>query len=477
MITVLDKPCALVDLETTGCSTSADRITEVGVLTCSGGEPPQSWEQLVNPGTGIPENISLLTGITPAMVADQPYFDEIAHELWHRLQGHLFVAHNARFDYGFLKRAFAACDYRFKPQILCTLKLSRTLFPQWRRHSLDALCEQIGYPRGTSHRAMADVQAMFAFLCYAIRHCGQEAVNRAAAKQLRQPALPPHLCAEEIEAIPDGPGVYHFYGDDNRLLYIGKSKTLRTRIRSHFAADHHSGKEMALSQSVRRIEVTETVGELGALLLENQQIKALAPIYNRRQRRYRSLWVWRLIQGEEGFLRPELNDQPVVGWQVCGDVYGPYRNRSTARKAFELMIRERALCKRVLGLESGEGACFARQLNQCHGACEGRESVAAHNLRLIEAFAARRINPWPWPGPVALEERGEEGGQRCYHLVHQWAWLGTADSRERLGELLESCDDRAFDIETYRLLLRAFQSGRYTVVPTRDNTQAAVDAL
>lgn len=452
-------PCCLLDLETTGMSASADRITEVAVLSWSLGEIPQSWEQLIDPGCGIPEMISQLTGITADMVSGKPQFEDVAESLWHRLNDGVLVAHNARFDYSFLKAAFRACGYDYRPRIVCTLKLSRALFPQWPRHNLDAICAAIGYPRSVSHRAMADTQAMFAFLCYAIAHRGEQAVNAAAARQFKKPALPAYLDQAEIDAIPDSPGVYYFYGEDDSLLYVGKSKHLRSRVNAHFSADHRSGKEMRLSQSVRRIAYRQTVGELGALLLENAEIKALAPIYNRRQRRYRSLWIWRLEASVDGFLQPVLSDQPALGWTVRGDVYGPYRNRSTATKYLRNQLAEQQLCLRVLGLESGQGACFARQLGQCRGACVGAESIDSHNLRLQLAFAGQKLRPWPHPGPVAIRESSDDGSEQCYHLVNHWAYLGAAGDWEELTALLQATETAMFDIETYRLLLKTLSRG------------------
>ncbi len=465
MLSLLDQPCALVDLETTGTNPRADRITEIGLLACDADSAPQSWEQLINPGSGIPEYISRLTGITPTMVAEQPYFADVAETLWQQLQGRIFVAHNARFDYGFLKTAFRACGYDFKPQVVCTLKLSRALFPDWPRHSLDAICQAIGYPRDTRHRAMADAQALFAFLSYAFAHCGSEAVNAAVARQLKRPSLPAHLDAAAIEALPDSPGVYYFYGDNDRLLYVGKSKSLRTRIQSHFSADHRSSREMTLSQSVRRIDFTRTPGELGALLLENRHIKELAPIYNRRQRRYRHLWIWRLVADPAGFVQPKLENNPAGGWRVAGEVYGPYRNKGMARKSLQALIREHRLCNKALGLESGPGPCFGRQLEQCQGACEGRETALSHNLRLSQALAGRRLQVWPFDGPIAIPETSDDGEQHCYHIIDQWAYLGAAGDFAELETLLQQCGDNVqFDLETYRLLLRAISDGQHRII-------------
>ena len=457
MPNLLDLPYTIVDLETTGANAHSDRITEIGLLSCEVGHPPESWEQLINPGTGIPEFIVQLTGITPAMVADQPYFDEVAESLFSKLEKNLFIAHNARFDYGFLKAAFKACGITFKPKVICTVKLARALFPEWRSHSLDNICREIGYPRDISHRAMADVQAVYVFLCYATAHRGEEAVNKACRKQLKQPSLPRHIDSEQIENLPEKPGVYYFYGEDKQLLYVGKSTALKTRVKSHFGADIRSQKEMKLSQSIRDIRYRKTAGDLSAQLLENSEIKSLSPVYNQRQRGYKALWFIALSQGDDGFLLPHIESVPTSDWQSKDHLFGPFKNKSTAKKALTNLIHEHQLCLQVLGLEGGEGACFARQINQCRGACEGSETAALHNVRLTLALNDKKLKTWPYQGAVIVEEADTVNGLHCYHVVDQWCLLGTFTEYEDGLEALNTAP--IFDIDTYRILVRALTSG------------------
>ena len=129
---------AFVDIETTGSHFDRDRITEIGIKTLASNQI-QVWEQLINPQTFIPQNIQRLTGISPQMVEHQPSFDQVAKELKQELEGKIFVAHNARFDYGFIKASFKRIGIDFKPKVLCTVKLSRLLFPEQPRHNLDGV--------------------------------------------------------------------------------------------------------------------------------------------------------------------------------------------------------------------------------------------------------------------------------------------------------------------------------------------------
>lgn len=462
MPNILDMPYSIVDLETTGANPGRDRITEVGLLRSEGDDSPETWEQLINPGAGIPEFIVQLTGITPDMVADQPFFDEISDALYRRLESTLFIAHNARFDYGFLKTAFKACGLNFQPKIICTVKLARKLFPEWRSHSLDNICREIGYPRDVSHRAMADVQAVYVFLCYAVAHKGEEVVNRACKAQLKQPSIPKYLDRELIDSLPDTPGVYYFYGDDKQLLYVGKSTTIKARVKSHFSADVRSQKEMKLSQSVRDIQYKETVGDLSAQLLENIEIKTLSPVYNQRQRSYDSLWFIELDENDKGFLAPSVQTLPVQDWSHNKPLYGPYKTKSNAKKALSNFIDEHQLCRVSLGLEDEKPTCFARQINQCRGACEGKEVPAVHNLRLQTALEGKRLQSWPYEGAIAIKEEGDNR-QCCTHIVDQWCVLGVLSEGEDYFDVERA--ERVFDIDAYRILVRAMKSGRYVITP------------
>lgn len=278
---------AFVDLETTGATAAVDRITEIGVVEIDA-EGTREWSTLVNPQTRIPEFIQRLTGISNAMVAGAPSFGELAAELRHRLDGCLFVAHNASFDYGFLKAEFARAGIDFRATVLCTVKLSRRLFPEHRKHNLDSLIERHGLRVGQRHRALGDAQAIAQFWQCVLRDVDAERRDAAVRELTARPRLPPHLADDDIEALPVGPGIYLFYGEDDQLLYVGRSKTLRKRVLAHFATD----KPAELAQQVRRIGYVEIAGELEALLTEARMIRQLQPVMNPPSKRNDDLANW-----------------------------------------------------------------------------------------------------------------------------------------------------------------------------------------
>ncbi len=154
-----------VDLETTGANAFNDRITEIGIVTAEPDGRIHRWSSLVNPGVHISAFIRQLTGIDNAMVADAPSFEDLAHELHARLSEGLFIAHNARFDYSFLHHAFSRTGRDLRMEALCTVKLSRRLYPQEKKHSLDTLIARHALVPTARHRALADADLIWQFWC------------------------------------------------------------------------------------------------------------------------------------------------------------------------------------------------------------------------------------------------------------------------------------------------------------------------
>lgn len=284
---------AFVDLETTGATAANDHITEVGIVEVDADGTVREWQHLVNPGVPISPFIQQLTGISNAMVATAPPFAEIADEVFARLRGRLFIAHNARFDYGFLKQEFARAGITFRATTLCTVKLSRDLYPEHKRHSLDALIERHQLRAAARHRALADAQLVHQF--WQKLHVDRSQEQIAAALDLQQatPALPAALDPALLEELPEASGVYLLYGEHQgnpeQLLYVGHARDLRARILSHFPARPPAGakheRKLKMAQAVRRIVWEEIAHNESAQERENFLIRSLLPIYNRKPKR------------------------------------------------------------------------------------------------------------------------------------------------------------------------------------------------
>ena len=448
---MFDTPLAIVDLETTGGHITRDRITEIGILLVDG-DQVRPWRALVNPGMPIPPFIEQMTGISNAMVAEAPPFEALAAELLQLLHGRLFIAHNARFDYGFLKNAFRRLELPWRAQQLCTVKLSRLLYPQHYKHNLDSLIARFNLGCANRHRALDDAEAVWRFLGAARAELGDDAIVHAVRQLMGRPAaLPPQLDANLIDELPDTPGVYRFWDAGGAPLYVGKSINLRSRVLSHFSADTRINKEMRLSQQVARIDWIDTVGEFGALLVESRQIKTLQPVHNVRGRRERELCAWQLYPREDGFFVPRLIRGDEVDLGEADSVFGVFRSAREAKKTLTDVADAYRLCHAVLGIDRVTGKkgqpCFARQLGRCHGACIGKESAEQHNQRLLAALARMQRQPWPFAGAMAVVEEDPVSGSVERHVFDRWRFLGSWRDGEPVLEA-----EPGFELDTYKML-------------------------
>jgi len=455
---------AFVDVETTGTAPGAARVTEIGIVRVIEGEVVEEWSSLVNPECSIPEAIQALTGITNDMVRNAPTFAQIRREVMQRLEGSLFVAHNARFDYGFLKHEFKRLEMAFTAEVLCTVRLSRRLFPEATGHGLDAVVARHGLEgafaadpatRAGRHSALGDARVLWHFVRLLYRLKDPEEIDAAVKRLLKIPSLPPQLPPDALEALPEGPGVYRFYGVNDLPIYVGKSINLRERIRSHFSSDYRSANDLRISSEIRRIEYEETAGELGALLRESQLVKSSLPLHNYRLRKKETACF---ILMDDFAAPPEVLLSRDIDWGARGPeasaLYGPFTSKVHVRMLLEDLAGEHGLCWRLLGWEKRGGPCFARQVRKCRGACLGEETAQVHGLRLVTALAPWKLRAWPLPGRAVLRERHPGTGRAAAYVFDRWHHVGTACDERELEDLLTCRVDIAFDPDIYKILVK-----------------------
>ncbi len=458
---------AFVDLETTGTHAGEDRITEVGIVRVdedAAGGPPRvhEWSSLVDPEVPIPPVIQALTGITDAMVKGAPTFPAIARDIEERIADCVFVAHNARFDHGFLKHAFARAGRPFNARPLCTVRLSRRLFPEAQGHGLDAIVARHGLAVTDRHRALGDARALWSFVEVLYRTLPAEDIEAAVRRILKIPSFPPQLPPDILDMVPERPGVYLFYGDNPLPIYVGKSVNLRERVAAHFSGDWRTETDLRLSQEIRRIDVEETAGEFGALLREATLVKSLLPAHNRALRRKEEAGV--LALRDDG--PPQYVPAAAIEPQALAGHHGPFTSKRSAREALRALAAEHALCWVRLGLEKRDsGPCFQRQLKRCAGACVGDEAPDVHDARLAAALARIRIPAWPVPHMAVLRERSPHGERVDVHVLRDWCWLGTARDDGELERLLAAPPRPVFDIDVTRMLLARWAKGTLPLVP------------
>ena len=309
-MTIPSRKYAIIDVETTGGSPRVERLTEIAIAIHDGEKVIDTFESLLNPERIIPPFIQRLTGITDEIVADAPYFYEIAKKVVDMTEGCIFVAHNVKFDYMFIRSEFERLGYSYQRRQLCTKQLSKKLFPEIGRYSLDRLISHFNIHTEVRHRAMADVQAtieVFDHLIEADRELGYFTTQINQGVKLSK--LPETLAIEDIHNIPETSGIYYFFGENDHLLYVGKSKNIQKRVLQHFS--RATNKSWKFLSRTHRIDYEETGSEIAAILREDEVIKKTRPEYNVAQRKTLKPYGLRLVEDNaEPFFHLELHPIP-----------------------------------------------------------------------------------------------------------------------------------------------------------------------
>ena len=405
---------AIIDIETTGGQPAQDRITELAIFVHDGRQVVDSYTTLLNPGRSIPPFITQLTGITNDMVADAPRFHEVARRVVEMTEGCVFVAHNVRFDYSFIKKEFADLGYNYSRKTLCTVRLSRSLIPGQPSYSLGKLCRSIGIPLEGRHRAAGDAEAtsiLFDRLLKitqasderaaadeaatlarvdALAPAGRAAEKKpsprrvaAMAQAIKTALLPPLLSPDKVAALPQETGVYYFHNEAGEVIYVGKSINIYKRIQQHFAVDVKSRKSLDFKNSIADITYELTGSELVALLYESHLIKELKPAYNRAQRRSVFPAGIYLKTNEDGYKCLYYGRADARNSEIPIIALG---NQYKAQGFLYHKVAKYNLCQKLCGLYKTPGACFDYQVHRCQGACVGQEPPASYNQRVDEAI-------------------------------------------------------------------------------------------
>lgn len=263
-------------------------------------------------------------------------------------------------------------------------------------------------------------------------------------------ALSHSIDAASLEALPRSCGVYLFKGQGTLPIYIGKSIDIRSRVLAHLRARD----EAEMIAQTRRIEFIETAGEIGALLLEAQLIKAQSPLFNIRLRRLRQLCSILLSDNANG-IRPVIVSGKEVSFGQTEGLYGLFGSVRAAQAKLQELADQHRLCLGLLGLENiGKRGCFGWQIKSCLGACVGQEDRHTHDRRLLTALEDLKVHAWPFAGAVDLVEHNGNWVQR--HRVQDWRYLGTWCSR---SQRFSTHAPEGFDLDTYKILAKPIMLG------------------
>jgi len=371
---------AIIDIETTGGSARLEKITEIAIYQHDGEKITGEYVTLVNPERNIPYFITNLTGITNEMVENAPRFYEIARAIVELTEGRKFVAHNARFDYSFIRQEFKSLGYNFRRSLLDTVTLSRKLFPGFRSYSLGNICRELKIIISDRHRASGDALAtvrLFEMLLERDRDINGNWSD--LIRNTRISKLNPKLDISKIDIIPEEPGIYYFYNEDGELIYIGKSRNLQQRISTHLS-NNTSNRAMEMRDFIADIDWDLTGSELIALLRESFEIKDNKPFYNRAQRK--SVFQWGI------YTSTDKNGYNIFNYMPVNSVENPlsvFTSRERAKSKLESLTETYNLCQKLTGLYESAGPCFQFHVGICKGACCGKEPPHEYNERACRA--------------------------------------------------------------------------------------------
>lgn len=406
---------AIVDIETTGGYAENHRITEIAVYHHDGINITDSFHTLINPGRNIPYYITGLTGITSEMVSLAPAFQDVAKEIHHWLDGKIFVAHNAHFDYSFLRKELEQVGINWNAKKLCTVRLSRKIIPGLRSYSLGSLAESLGIKITNRHRAGGDAEATVKVFDELLQRDRDNYILKTLKKNSGETILPPNLPKEEFDKLPAQCGVYYFHNANGNVIYVGKAINIKKRIAGHFTGEAREWSRSKIRNEIHHISYELTGNELIALILESQEIRRLWPKYNQAQKFRVEEWGVYDYEDRNGYIRFSVNvvtkgSRPLIRFTSKGDAW----NFLWAK------VREFELCPKLSGLQVTKGLCFDYQTGECRGACMCLEAVNSYNVKTGNAIRSFRGNGHT----VAIIGKGRRLDEQSLVLVEQGAYFG-----------------------------------------------------
>jgi DNA polymerase III subunit epsilon len=399
---------AIVDIETTGSYAANNGIIEISIRIFDGENVIEQYETLINPDQNIPRYIQAFTGINNDMVQDAPRFEEVAREVYHLLQDKIFVAHNVNFDYSFIKNHLQFYGYTLNSKKLCTVRLSRQIFPGLPSYSLGNLCHSLGIELNNQHRAGGDAEATVTLFKLLLKNDTKEAITNSLRRSSKEQALPPNVPREHFDQLPSTPGVYYFHDNKGKVVYVGKAKNIKSRVNSHFSNNSDSRQKQNFMRHVYAISYQSTATELMAAILESTEIKRLWPPFNSAQKKPEDVYGIFVYQDQNSYMRLAMekkrkNSNPIYTFHYKVDGHGVIRK----------LMTDFSLCPKLCFMQTDNEKCQGIIEGYCHGACEKQESPEAYNDRVLQAIASLTMRP----SYVVLDKGLSEEELSCIMVV------------------------------------------------------------
>ncbi|WP_299531925.1 exonuclease domain-containing protein [Ulvibacterium sp.] len=404
----------VVDIETTGNGIKGNKVTEISIFKYDGYAVVDEFTSLINPECEIPYFITGLTGIDNQMVRDAPTFETLAPTILEFTKDCIFVAHSVNFDYNVLKNEFKEIGLDFVRKKLCTVRLSRRLFPGYHSYSLGKLCTSLDIPLKDRHRARGDAQATVLLFQKLLRAPGAEKVFKMFLNARSQEAtLPPSLPKDVFENLPTKPGIYYFKNARGKIIYVGKAINIKKRVLSHFY--DKANKEVRMCRETNHIDFELSGSNLLALLMESAAIKKHYPEYNSSQKRNLRPYGIFCYEDRKGILHLAFNHLKMAP-NALATFYSP----TNCRLYLEELCKIFGLCPKYCHLQENVNTCNHYRIPTCGGVCRGTESIREYNEKVQRAIAHIRSKKTDF----IIRQKGRTPTEDAFVLVRNDTYLG-----------------------------------------------------
>ncbi len=403
---------AILDIETTGGQFNEEGITEIAIYKFDGHEIVDQFISLVNPEKPIQPFVVKLTGINNAMLRSAPKFYEIAKRIIEITENCILVAHNASFDYRILRTEFNRLGYDFVKPTLCTVELSQKLIPGQASYSLGKLVRALGIPVTDRHRASGDALATVKLFKMILAKDVEKEILISLIKAEIKKGLSPKLL-DIVESMPSKTGIYYIHNEKGDLIYIGKSKNIKKRINQHFTGT--SGKSKKIQRDVFAVTYEETGSELIALLKESEEIKINKPTYNRAQRKSIFQYALYVEKDENGYLALKIQKADGRKKEITS-----FTSVQEGKNLLFKITAEHHLCQKINGLYETKNGCFQHKINECNGACLGKELPETYNERVEEFIREMKFDN----DNMVIVDRGRSVDERSAVLIENGIYKG-----------------------------------------------------
>jgi DNA polymerase-3 subunit epsilon len=433
---------AIVDIETTGGYAAANGITEISIHLFDGNAVTEKFETLINPRQPIPNYITAITGISNKMVANAPAFEDVAEKIHSLLHDKIFIAHNVNFDYSFVKSHLKDAGYDLNSKKLCTVRLSRKIFPGFPSYSLGKLCRSLGITIHDRHRAGGDTAATVQVFQLLLQHDKEQHIQKSLQRNSKEWILPPNVPKEHFEKLPYTPGVYYFHNEKGKVVYVGKANNIRYRVNSHFSNNSESRQKQNFMQHVHAISYQTCGTELMACILESTEIKKRWPVFNSSQKRWEDVYGIFVYEDQNGYQRLAIDKNrkrlnPVYTFHYIVDGHAIIRK----------LIKDYNLCPKLCFLQKDDDKCEGINEEYCFGACEQLEPAVEYNERVKKACDSLRSQL-----SFAIIDKGINGDDQSCILVQDGKFYG-------MGYI--PADAQIANVETIKEYLSIYKENSY----------------